>query len=288
MSMPDRLVLILGAGRSGTSALARLLGLCGGTLPEPLLGAAPSNPKGHFEPLEALKLNEAILARRGSCWYDPSPALAARGSWSAEQSPEEIERIAALLAGWPRHGLVVVKEPRISELAPLWLTAAARSGREVSVVVALRHPRAMAASLVRRDGVGEDLALLLWLKYLLLAERSSRGARRVFVDWPALLADWRGQVARIGTALDLPLAPANPAEIDAFLDPALSQDVPQALAHPVLPLAQAWREFSAAATDRPLNQGVLDSLYRWLVAMDGVFGTTARDYQQRFAPAVQA
>ena|SRR5712692_4834194 len=70
--MGDRQVLfILGMGRSGSSALTRVLSLCGGSLPEPLLGSGPGNPTGHWEPLDALKMNDEFLMRHGSGWWDP-------------------------------------------------------------------------------------------------------------------------------------------------------------------------------------------------------------------------
>src|SRR5690349_21563481 len=67
------LILILGMGRSGTSALANTLALCGAHLPDDLLGAhASSNAKGHFEPIEALGINHEFLASVGSDWDDPT------------------------------------------------------------------------------------------------------------------------------------------------------------------------------------------------------------------------
>lgn len=285
---PDRLVLIFSSGRSGTSALTRMLALAGGTLPEPLLGAGRGNPTGHWEPLEALQLNDELLGERGATWFDPSLALQAEGAWSPDQRESAVTRIAALMAHWPREGVLVVKEPRITALAPLWLEAAQRDGRRTEAIVAVRHPAATAASLVRRDGMSEDYALLLWLKYLLLAERASRGMPRVFVEWSALLADWRGQLARIAAGLDLPFAAPAPEAVDAFLDRGLSSlsDVPCGLpVHPVLPIATVWRELSAAAADRPFDPALLDAIYRWLAATQSLFFGTACEFQTGFAPA---
>lgn len=71
---PNRPValFVLGPQRSGTSALTRVLSLCGGTLPTALLGADANNPLGYWEPRAAISLNEAILRRLGTNWYDPS------------------------------------------------------------------------------------------------------------------------------------------------------------------------------------------------------------------------
>ncbi len=39
------ILFVLGMGRSGTSALTRVLSLCGGTLPAKLVGANAGNPR---------------------------------------------------------------------------------------------------------------------------------------------------------------------------------------------------------------------------------------------------
>jgi hypothetical protein len=65
-------LLVLGINRSGTSALTRVLSLCGGALPGRLWGAMPDNPLGHWEPREVTYLNEAILRRLGSSAFDPA------------------------------------------------------------------------------------------------------------------------------------------------------------------------------------------------------------------------
>ena len=66
------ILFVLGINRSGTSALTRVLSLCGGALPAKLLGAMPDNPLGHWEPRQVNVLNEGILRRLGSSAFDPS------------------------------------------------------------------------------------------------------------------------------------------------------------------------------------------------------------------------
>ena len=67
---PPVALFVLGFGRSGTSALTRVLSLCGAALPAGLLGATAQNPRGCWEPRAAIHLNEAILRRHGSSAYD--------------------------------------------------------------------------------------------------------------------------------------------------------------------------------------------------------------------------
>ncbi|WP_204350735.1 hypothetical protein, partial [Klebsiella variicola] len=60
----------------------------------------------------------------------------------------------------------------------------------------------------------------VWLRYMLAAERHTRGQRRSFVSFDMLLADWRREMTRIGQQLDIswPRAGAADLDIDRFLD----------------------------------------------------------------------
>jgi hypothetical protein len=62
---------------------------------------------------------------------------------------------------------------------------------------------------------------------MLETERATRGTRRVFVPYEDLLRDWRGQLARVGETLDLPLIKEirqdRAAAIDEFVDPTLQR-----------------------------------------------------------------
>ena len=106
----------VGHGRSGTSALTRLLSLCGGALPTALGGATKDNPLGHWEPRAALYLNEAILRRHGSAGYDPTLRMQEEGAFDAEEKAACIAKIREFLATLPAAPFVVLKEQRISGL----------------------------------------------------------------------------------------------------------------------------------------------------------------------------
>ncbi|MBC2716522.1 MAG: hypothetical protein HF978_14550 [Desulfobacteraceae bacterium] len=58
-----RNILILGAGRSGTSMVAGTLAKAGYFMGEQLIKARETNPKGFFEDIEVNSINEDILAR---------------------------------------------------------------------------------------------------------------------------------------------------------------------------------------------------------------------------------
>ncbi len=59
-------LFVMGVNRSGTSALTRVLSLCGGTLPAGLAGANSRNPLGYWEPRASHRVNYTILRRHRS------------------------------------------------------------------------------------------------------------------------------------------------------------------------------------------------------------------------------
>ena len=72
-SPPRRALLVVGMHRSGTSAITRLLSLCGADLPKHLMAAGAHNPRGYFESQALYELHQELLAEAGSSWDDLAP-----------------------------------------------------------------------------------------------------------------------------------------------------------------------------------------------------------------------
>ncbi|OBJ15667.1 sulfotransferase family protein, partial [Mycobacterium sp. 1245801.1] len=214
-------LFVLGPQRSGTSALTRVLSLCGGTLPAAMLGADANNPLGYWEPRAAISLNETILRRLGTNWYDPSLRFLDDDAVARDENKACVEKIAAYLSTLPAAPLVVIKEPRITTLSDLWFEAARQAGFDVASVIAVRHPQEVISSIVKSWHVSPALASALWLKCNILAERNTRGVPRVFVDYANLLDDWRREMKRISTELPVELHTQDEAAIEQFITPGL-------------------------------------------------------------------
>jgi glycosyltransferase involved in cell wall biosynthesis/GT2 family glycosyltransferase len=214
-------LLILGMHRSGTSALAGALSLAGVDLGTRLVPPAADNPKGFFEHEQVWRIHHELLIALGSSWHD---VRALPVDWehgeqataAAQRLRTELEQDFAGVALWG------VKDPRLSRCFALWPGVLASLGAIPRVVLALRDPFEVAASLQKRDGLEQAHALALWLRYTLDAERGSRGLARTVQHYPDLLADWRAELARLQRALAVAWpGPPDPAAIDAFLDPGL-------------------------------------------------------------------
>ncbi len=216
-------IFVLGMHRSGTSLLTRVLNLLGCALPGNLLGAHESNPTGHWESLDAIEINDTLLAALGRRWDDVRELPV---DWLDRPETELArQRIRVLLEReFSARPLWVLKEPRLCRLAPIWLEAAVALGMETRVIVPVRHPGEVGYSLARRNGMDSGRSHLMWFQHLVEAERGSRGAQRSLLHFHALVADWKSETARIGEELGIewPIGQSEAeVKVDRFLDPDL-------------------------------------------------------------------
>ncbi|MEA2720181.1 MAG: hypothetical protein QOJ39_2045 [Candidatus Eremiobacteraeota bacterium] len=217
------LVLVIGMGRSGTSALTRILSLCGCALPLRVLSPNFANPSGYWESERAVQINDAFLEAHGSSWYDGTLALQS-GLAGAAKRGEFVANIAThLKADFEGGGPLVLKDPRITGLLPYWTAAARELRMPVKVVHVFRDPAEVAASLYVRDGLIADHSFALWLKYNLIGERDARSFPRVVVSYDDLMRNWEPVVSRCIDQLDIRAAVDDAARhaVAGFLSPAL-------------------------------------------------------------------
>jgi adenylyl-sulfate kinase len=276
-------IFIFGMARSGSSALARVLSLCGAWLPERLLGANDGNPTGHWEPLEALHLNEEFLFAQGSSYYDPSLRLQVDRSFGEDDKAAFIDKIGTFLDSLPPQRPAVIKEPRIVALADFWLEAARRSSIDVKIIIPVRHPGEVAASLAKRDQTSLELSNALWLKYNLLAERSSRNLPRVFVEYSSVLSDWRRQISRISEALAVRFEDRDDEAIRKFLTPDLHRQRNAELTEAFAAswLGEVFTAFSAAARDACFHCDKLDAIFDGYSASERTFRSALNEFRNR-------
>ena len=222
MSERSCAVLILGMHRSGTSAITRVLNLLGAELGSRLMPAASNNNEsGFWENQTAVDINESLLAELGRNWHDirempagwlhSEAALRARGA---------IRRL--IDSDFVDAPLWALKDPRLCRLAPLWLDVLSEYRVDVRIVLALRAPVEVAASLRARDNWSEETSHLMWIQHMREAELASRGYRRSVVTFDEVMADWSATVQRLATELSLswPVAPSAAADdVQAFINP---------------------------------------------------------------------
>jgi hypothetical protein len=267
-----RLVIVAGVGRSGTSLFTTILGMAGFHVPQPEVKADSTNPKGFGEPQWVVDFHGRNLrSRRVSVW-DSRPAAWEDTAQAADDRNTFAELKSWLAVQFVGRDSVVIKDPRIGWFLPLWEKAATDLGVDVSFASLLRHPAEAVSSAIKWYGDWQSPAsrTLSWVNVMLETEYATRDSRRVFVRYDDLLADWSGEMARVGEALDIPVLREIPDEVrrqvDEFVDPTLHRQkvtfADVGVPHQVEAMTEdVWKQFTALAVaggDSGENRAVLD------------------------------
>ena len=208
-SLPARsvAVVVLGAGRSGTSAIARGVQALGVDLGDRLRGPGGKNPTGFFEDSELLAFNKRRL----------KPALGIRGHTlrliaDAEwQTPEllalrrdAVELVRRRFSASPLWGY---KYARTLRFLPFWLGVYRELGLDARFVMALRNPLSVGRSRTQLDAQRGRATWtgLEWLVNVVPFFRELRGHALVVVDYDALIDAPAAQLWRIAHRLELPI-----------------------------------------------------------------------------------
>ena len=152
----QRVIIVLGMHRSGTSSLAGSLEEAGLFLGgDRLASEARFNAKGNREPKRLNRLHEGLLNANGGTWFAP-PATVAWTDRDRERRDDFIRsRASERIWGF--------KDPRTLLVMDGWLEALPK----MEMVASIRDPMAVAMSLLRRaettDKRSRELSLEDWL-----------------------------------------------------------------------------------------------------------------------------
>jgi len=156
--------VVLGMHRSGTSCLARMLSAgAEGTIRN------WDNARGHFERLDLVRLDDAVLAHSGGHWL----AAPERLRWTAAHAAARDELLATG---------AVLKDPRMLLTLPFW-RASPVPFRAIGII---RHPLAVARSLEAWRGTPVADGIALWTAHVraLSADRAAYGTPILDFDQP--------------------------------------------------------------------------------------------------------
>jgi hypothetical protein len=258
-------VCVLGMHRSGTSlvtAMLKRLGLELGS-EDHQMPASPNNPRGYFENQLIVDLNDELLARFGGTWSSP-PVISAEAHASPALS--DLRRAARRILDEEFRGAPIWgwKDPRTCLLVPFW-ELLAPSPR---YVICLRNPADVARSLARSDGITHGFEL--WIRYMSDSLVYTLGKPRLIVFYDDIMRDWRRELSRLASFVDLApaLEPAAQAiDADRLVDPGLrhhEQRLGDTLDDPRVPFpAKALYVVTLLAHGLPhdgLPHGALESL----------------------------
>ncbi len=238
--MQKTAIIIMGMHRSGTSSVAGVLSRLGAAAPATPMEAATDNPRGFFESRLIGELNDRILQAGGSWWsdwrrFDPEAI-------SPDVRPGlRSEIVETVRSEFGEASLIVLKDPRLCRLWPVWDGVLEDMGYRVVHVLPLRSPLEVAGSLKARNGTSIAHGLALWLRHVLDAETVTRDRDRRLIRWSAFMRDWRAEVETIAQMLEPEaLDFGRAAEIETYLSRDLQHEAVMDEDLATAPETHAW------------------------------------------------
>ena len=185
-ALPERMTIVLGMHRSGTSALTGMLQMAGLQAPSDVLGASPGNPLGYWESRSLVALTDRFLSQIGHSW---SKLFLLPSRWLEH---EEVEVwVGDYLRGVShcfRSGEhVLLKDPRLCLVLSALLPAFTAGACANDYLLILRSPVEVIASLTTIHPVSALDALCLWIASVLHSERITRFLPRRIITFRQLL-----------------------------------------------------------------------------------------------------
>ncbi|MFQ5633750.1 MAG: sulfotransferase family protein, partial [Gammaproteobacteria bacterium] len=214
-----RAVLVLGAGRSGTSIVTRALQAVGVDLGNDFKPPSRKNPTGFFEDRALLGLSKKLRRRLGL--RPDSLRLLDDAVWTSPEIMPLYDEFEAMISG--RFGHTPVwgfKYGRTMRLLPFWLRLLARMDISPSYVMPIRSPLSVARSRARLDSHrgGQENSDLEWLVNVVPYFERIRGANLVVVDYDRLVQHPVDQLRRMAERLNLPITDQTMRDIREFAD----------------------------------------------------------------------
>ena len=177
----NKLVLVLGMHRSGTSLLTQIISKLGVYIgEEDELGEAdPSNEDGHFEFTKIKEIHDELLSHFGMKW---DCTCIDRIKTDAHEVENFKSRISAELDYlFSNHDTVAIKDPRSSYFLGIWDALLKEKGIEPRYIYVIRKPNEVSASLHKRDGILENYGRRLWKTYNVMIQRFLLGRQSLTI-----------------------------------------------------------------------------------------------------------
>ncbi|OHV07738.1 sulfotransferase family protein [Kushneria phosphatilytica] len=256
----QRAVVVIGAGRSGTSTLTRGVQSLGVELGNRLKRGTSKNPKGFFEDEDLLSINKRLHYEFGLQGTGTSLRPIEEQEWQTRQwrslHDEAVRVIRGRFGNAPLWGF---KSGGVMRLLPFWEQVFDTLGVEVSYVIAARHPLSVARSRAKLSEVRgrqekSDLECLIRVVPYFHLLRSHRFTA---VDYDQLMSEPEQQMYRLAERLSLPITAEVEREIGVFGKEFVSPELrhhqgedPDARARLNPLIDQVWQWLEGLSSDR--------------------------------------
>jgi hypothetical protein len=200
----NRLIVVLGMHRSGTSAISAGLKVLGVEFGDRLLPPVKGdNDKGYWEDIDLNKFNIKCLNAIDSDWNSLSAITAndiailkKQGYFlNAVNLLRQKVRINAPIFGF--------KDPRVAKLFPFWKQVFDYCKLDVNYVLAIRHPLSVVKSLIKRDDMFAEHCYFLWVSHVITSMAAYSCNNCLVVDYDRMMQSPDKELNRIAIAFDL-------------------------------------------------------------------------------------
>jgi len=252
----QKAVVVLGPGRSGTSALTRAVAALGVDLGSNLKPATSKNARGFFEDLDILELNYELHEAFGVRRNGSSVRLLSPEDWERVDLRVYRERLEAIVRGrFEGSSCWGFKCGGVIRMLPFWQETLEALDQRVFYVFAVRNPLDVAGSRRKLDffrGVREKCDLE-WLTQVVPYFRAVQQKPCVVVDYDRLLEDPDRELRRMARVLEIDVTEPVEKGIAEYASEFLSND-----------LRHNRSSFDDFARDPETNPTTRDG-YEWLL-----------------------
>ena len=209
----NKLIVVLGMHRSGTSAVTRALTTMGVELGDSLMPPNTDvNAKGFWEDVDLNALNIEMLNVIESDWQyltiiEPTDVEILRKQGYVDRAVNLLKQKVSSVK------IFGFKDPRVAKLLPFWNEVFSHCQLDVSFVITMRHPLSVAMSLAKRDGLKAEQSYFLWFGHVLTSIFGSVGSKRVLVDYDRLMKMPDRELNRIANGIGLKI---NLADLELY------------------------------------------------------------------------
>ena len=188
-----------------------------GKLPNTLMRPALSNAKGFNESWSIVRLNELILKEMGLVWDSPEPAgkIIFSKSFQGKFYPKCKACLKDSFPDLENESFdLVLKDPRFCRTFPVWAKVLQDLEVKCKVIIPLRSPLDACLSLVKRDDISPEFAVLIWYWHLVEGLIHTQAMDVKFIFYEELLKNPRRHMdSMLGITLSKDAA--------SFVDPKL-------------------------------------------------------------------
>lgn len=211
----NKLIVVIGMHRTGTSLITRGLQVMGVNLGDNLLPAmADVNAKGFWEDADINAFNIEMLHAINSEWDFLTP-ITDNNIQQLQQQGFFLKAVELLRSKVAQASIFGLKDPRIAKLLPFWDQVFAHCNYDVSYILTIRHPLSVVKSLQKRDGFVAEKAYLLWFTHVVTALTFSNKKNVSLTDYDFFMQNPASELHRLANEINLPI---DNDELNIFLN----------------------------------------------------------------------